>query len=104
MKTCRQCQSAFEVSEQDKNFYKKITPIINGQIFPIPEPTLCPSCREIARLAFRNERYYYQRSCDLCKKSIISVYNPGHTKNVYCHECFWSDKWDPKNYAKPFDP
>lgn len=103
MSICVQCKTSFEVTNKDREFYHKFSPVINGQTFEIPEPLKCPQCREIARLVFRNERYYYQRKCDLCAKSMISVYDPAHTKNVYCHECWWSDKWDVKNYGREYD-
>lgn len=94
MKACRICTQPFTVEEEDRQFYEKLK---------VPEPIDCPPCRDRARLAFRNERYYYPRSCDLCKKNIISVYDPSHTQNVYCHACFWSDQWDPRTYGRPFD-
>jgi len=53
---------------------------------------------------FRNERNYYARTCDLCKKNMISVYHPGRIRNVYCQKCWWSDRWDPKEYGRPYDP
>mgnify|MGYP001599591849 CR=1 FL=1 len=94
MKTCRICSQLFTVDDEDRQFYEKLK---------VPEPTDCPSCRDRARLAFRNERYYYPRSCDHCKKGIISIYDPEHVKNVYCHTCFWSDQWDPRTYGQDFD-
>lgn len=54
-------------------------------------------------MTFRNERIFYKRPCDLCKKDIVSAY-PGGTKfPVYCHECWYSDKWDPQDYAVECD-
>ncbi|MBI2638639.1 hypothetical protein HYW83_03550 [Candidatus Peregrinibacteria bacterium] len=94
MRTCKSCQNDFVIEERDDAFYQKIG---------VPRPQTCPRCRERARLAFRNERFYYQRSCDLCSKPIISVYDPKRTKAVYCHSCWWSDKWDPTSYGRDFD-
>ena len=91
---CKNCSSEFSITDKDVEFFSG---------FNLPVPKLCPSCREQERLAFRNERYYYQHICALCKKPIIAVYDPKITKNVYCHSCWWSDKWNASDYGKDFD-
>lgn len=103
MNTCKQCQNSFEVTDQDREFYRKVSPIIKGKTFLVPEPSLCPGCREQRRLSFRNDRYYYARDCDLCNKQIISLYDPKRVKNVYCLNCWWSDDWDPTSYGRDYD-
>ncbi len=95
MKNCSYCKNQFGVPQEDKEYYTKIG---------VPEPLVCPPCRQMTLSAFRNERNYYARSCDLCGKNMISVYNPARIKNVYCQKCWWSDAWDPKSYGKEFDP
>jgi len=56
------------------------------------------------RLAWRNERSIHKRACDLCGASVIGMY-PATTKfPVYCHSCWWSDKWDPIVYGREYDP
>ncbi|MEK7187727.1 MAG: hypothetical protein AAB691_02685 [Patescibacteria group bacterium] len=45
----------------------------------------------------------YSRPCDLCKKSTVSIYSPESGLTVYCVKCWWSDKWDPKDYAREYD-
>lgn len=54
---------------------------------------------------WRCERSLYKRNCDLCHKSIISVYapNPERSLQVYCRECFHGDAWDPMSYGKDYD-
>ena len=71
MNVCKQCKSSFEITDEDRLFYQKLGPAFNQSPDFIPEPDLCHDCRLQAQLVFRNERYYYQRTCDLCKKSII---------------------------------
>ncbi len=93
MKKCS-CQNDFEITEEDRKFYQKIN---------VPEPTLCPDCRQQRRMAFRNERSLYRRSCDLCDRSIIATFDADSPLTVYCPECWWSDKWEPKDYAQEFD-
>ncbi|MFA7192220.1 MAG: hypothetical protein WC089_02910 [Candidatus Paceibacterota bacterium] len=66
-------------------------------------PTYCPNCRMAKRLTFRNERTFYKRPCDMCKKDIITVYSPDSPYTVYCHDCWWGDAWDPKSFGKDYD-
>ncbi len=47
---------------------------------------------------------YSGRKCDMCQKNIISIYNPKSPYVVFCYECFYSDKWDAKDYAIDYDP
>lgn len=94
MKICRQCQRNFEVTDQDRTFYDKVS---------IPEPTLCPPCREQRRLAWKNERNLYRRTCDLCKGTTISIYSKDKPYQVYCQKCWWSDQWDPMQYGIDYD-
>jgi len=93
-KSCRQCARNYEITEEDFAFYKKVD---------VPEPKLCPDCREQRRRTFRNDRYFYNRKCDFCGKQMISLYDPEHTDNIYCNTCWWSDKWDPLQYGREYD-
>ncbi len=45
----------------------------------------------------------YRRNCDLCGKSVVTIYNPRSPYKVYCVSCWWSDKWSPRNFAKEID-
>ncbi len=93
-RTCKQCQSNFEITELDQSFYQKID---------VPAPTFCPSCRMQRRLTFRNERSIYYRNCDLCKKNFLSVYHPESPYKVYCPKCFYSDNWDQFEAGRDYD-
>ena len=93
-KVCKNCNQRFEIKERDLIFYDQVK---------VPAPSLCPDCRAMQRLAFRNERTFYKRKCDLCQKSMVSLYAEDSAFPVYCHECWWSDKWDPKNFAQDYD-
>ncbi|MFA6177774.1 MAG: hypothetical protein WC694_02695 [Candidatus Paceibacterota bacterium] len=94
-KVCQTCKKNFEIRPEDLIFYE--------QIKTVP-PLYCPDCRAMRRLAFRNERTFYKRPCDLCKKDMISIYANNSPFTVYCHECWWSDKWDPKSFAQDYNP
>lgn len=102
-KTCKQCHNSFTVTEDDQQFLQKISPEFKGKKFLIPTPKLCPDCRQQRRLTWRNERNLYPRTCDLCQKESLSVYRKDNPFPVYCLDCWWSDKWDPKEYGREFD-
>ena len=100
---CKQCSSAFEVTPFDLALLDKLSPVFGDKKYPIPAPTLCPDCRQQRRLFWRNERSLYRRTCDLCKKSIISMYPQGSVFPVYCNECWWSDSWHPSDFGRAVD-
>jgi len=93
-KNCKNCQKDFEISKRDSDFYVQVD---------APEPNYCPECRMQRRLAFRNERTLYKRPCSLCKKDIVSLYPDKTDFPVYCHDCWWGDKWDAKNFGVEYD-
>jgi len=93
-KICKTCDKEFEIRDEDLIFYE--------QMKTVP-PLFCPDCRMARRLAFRNERTLYKRPCDLCKKDIITVYSLESDFKVYCHDCWWSDNWDPRSFAIDYD-
>lgn len=93
-KICQNCKQEFMIEPEDFSFYEKIQ---------VPPPTWCPDCRRQRRLAYRNDFVFYNRTCDLCKRNIISLYSPGNPQVIFCNKCWWSDKWDPKSYGRDFD-
>lgn len=94
-KACIKCSSNFIVDQDDQSFYEKMK---------VPVPNVCPDCRFKMKALFRNEmRLYSGRKCDLCEKSIVTMYSPKSPYIVYCYECFYSEKWDPKSYAMEYD-
>lgn len=102
-KTCPQCQTPFEITAAEQDFRHTISPIFNGKRYGIPEPRLCPSCRQQRRLAFRNEMNLYHRRCDKCGKNIVSVYSADKPLVVYCSDCWWGDGWSALSYGQDFD-
>ncbi len=98
---CQACKQAFQIDAEDFAFYEKAK---------VPPPTFCWKCRLARRLQWRNEKSLYKRACDLCKKNVISMYRPaspaggpGSSFPVYCHDCWWSDNWDPTKYGRDYD-
>ncbi|MDA2921649.1 hypothetical protein MYX07_00090 [Patescibacteria group bacterium AH-259-L07] len=94
-KICQNCKQKFTIEPEDFDFYEKVS---------APAPTQCWQCRMQWRLAHRNERTLYQRTCDRCNKTIIAVYPSGTLFPVYCVTCWWSDNWDAKNYGMTYNP
>ncbi|MBI3888315.1 hypothetical protein HY311_00800 [Candidatus Nomurabacteria bacterium] len=93
-KICQNCKKDFTIEPEDFNFYEKIK---------VPPPTFCPECRLIRRMAWRNVRSLYKRSCGLCEKSLISMYSDKDTAPVYCTECYYGGNWDQFVNAKEYD-
>jgi len=101
--TCKNCQSAFIITDEDVAFYDKVSPVFGGKKFSLPVPTECPDCRQQRRQSFRDERKLYHRKCDATGKQIISIYSQDKTFKVYDQEYRRSDKWDGVEYGKDVD-
>jgi hypothetical protein len=93
-KNCQNCKNDFNIEPDDFSFYEKMK---------VPAPTFCPPCRKQRRLMSRNEFSFYTRTCDFCKRQIISQYSPETPVTIYCNKCWWGDGWDPKSYTIDFD-
>ena len=76
------CQKEFFVIAQEATFYEQKK---------LPLPDHCPACRHKQRMALRSERQLYKRTCDKCKKSIVSVYPEESPYTIYCNQCFWEN-------------
>jgi Zn ribbon nucleic-acid-binding protein len=94
-RNCQNCKKDFTIDADDFSFYEKMQ---------VPAPTFCPLCRLQRRLAFRNERSFYKRGCELCGKKVISMFSLDRGLHVYCGECWWSDTWNPGDYNLDYDP
>jgi hypothetical protein len=94
IKQCQNCKLKFEITQDDMGFYERIK---------VPPPTFCHMCRQQRRMAWRNERTLYKRTCSLCNKDIISMYSQSVPFPVYCIKCWYSDKWEATDYALDYD-
>lgn len=106
MPNCLHCRIEFAITDEDKNFLEEISPIFNNKKYLIPEPTFCPDCRAQRRMSWRNERKFHKRKCDLCQKSILSMYGADVKFPVYCLDCWWSDMGEAhlsENTSRNFD-
>ncbi len=102
-KNCKSCWQQFHITNKDKEFYDKVSPIFNWNKYQIPNPTLCPECRQQRRLAWRNERKLYRRKCDASGKPLLSFISPDKSYPVYEKNIRFSDKYNPFDYWKDVD-
>ena len=102
-KVCRFCNQWFEITDADRAFYEKVSPVFAGKRCFVPSPTLCPSCRMQRRQTFRSERKLFKSTCHATQKDILSIYPPTSKVTVYEQNYWWSDSWDPKKYAREYD-
>ncbi|MBU0612107.1 hypothetical protein KKB58_01615 [Patescibacteria group bacterium] len=92
---CNKCKQDFVLEQDDFSFYEKMK---------VPAPNVCPDCRFKMRAMWRNEITLYSgRKCGMCGKSVLSMYNPKSPYIIYCYDCFYSEKWDPRDYAMEYD-
>ena len=93
-KTCQNCKKDFVIEPDDFGFYEKIQ---------VPPPTFCSECRKQRRATWRNNTSLYNRTCDLCKKNVISIYSKESGIVIYCQKCWWGDGWDPLSYGVDYN-
>lgn len=93
-RVCQNCKREFVIEPEDFAFYDRIK---------VPAPTWCPECRNIRRMAWREDRTLYKNTCALCGKTTVSIYKSEGTFTVYCRNCWESDRWDPLAYGRDYD-
>jgi len=94
-KTCQNCKKDFIIEPDDFSFYEKMG---------VCTPDICPLCRAQLRLSFRNERVFYKRKCDKCKKDVVSMYSPNKSFTVWCYDCWFSDDWGGEDFGLDYNP
>ena len=102
-KQCKHCQTSFDITDKDIEFYDKISPTFMGKKYQVPSPSFCPDCSQQRRLNFRNERKLYHRKCDITGQTIISMFSPDKPYKVYATKERFSDKRDAIEYGREFD-
>ena len=102
-KNCKLCQNQFEITDADLEFLKNVSPEIKGKKILIPSPSLCPECRQIRRMSYRNERKLYLRKCDVTGRDIFSIFPPNSPYKVCDKDYWWSDNFDAMKYGRDYD-
>lgn len=98
-KTCGTCSAEFYVIPAEAEILRKVF----APQLPVPDIRECPECRARRRLAFRNERHLYRRTCAMSGKPMISVYRPDSPFVVYDQSIWWSERYDPLAFGQEFD-
>ncbi len=94
MPSCKQCSTAFEVTDSDRQFYARMQ---------VPEPTVCPDCRQQRHLCQINQVNLLKRKCDATGADIVSNYPPESPFKVYSQKHWFSDQFDGTKYGRDFD-
>lgn len=94
MANCKQCKSAFEITDGDRDYYKRLN---------VSEPKDCPRCRQQRRMAWANQMNLYKRKCDGTGEEIISHFAPDAPFPVYSQDHFSSDTHNGLKYGRDYD-
>ncbi len=100
---CRLSGQEFFVTDKDIAYLAQKSPLFEQKKYTIPTPTLSPEERQRRRLAWRNERQLYHRTCDKIGVPIITIYSPDKPYTVYDQKVWWGDTWSPNEYGISFD-
>ena len=103
MNQCISCHSSIEILTEDRAALNKLSPRIGDKNFEIPDPKLCPSCRRIRRMAWRNERNLYARTCSKSGKQLISAFSPDKPFPIYDNALWWAEDNDATSFGRPID-
>lgn len=76
---CEVTGHPYKIIPQELQFYRKMR---------LPLPRKCPDQRHLERLAMRNPRKLWSRTCAKCGKSIRTSYAPERPEQVYCEQCY----------------
>lgn len=101
-KICASCGSGFYISENDLEFYRKISPKFGETVCEIPAPTHCPQCRQQRRMRFRNFTQLYRRP-GRDGQPVISMYHAEQPFPILPAAEWWRDDWDAREFGRPFD-
>ncbi len=101
MSTCTQCNTGFEITDEENKLRDKISS--HFEAGPVPPPTQCPDCRMRRKMAWRNETILYNRKCDKTGKPIISMYSEDVPFPVYSRSAWWGDSWNAEDFGRDYD-
>lgn len=101
-KKCLLTGKEFFITDRDMNFYDKISPVIGGIKYAVPTPTLSPDERCRRRTIHRNESKLYNAKSAISGKPIVTLYSPREDLKSVLREEWFSDQWDPLDYAREY--
>ncbi len=103
IRTCRISGKEFTISDQEIALLEKISPVIWGERFPIPLPTLCPEERLRRRAQFKNYFFLHKRKSDLSWKEIISTFSSTAKSTIWDQSEWWDSTEDLLSYWQDID-
>jgi hypothetical protein len=77
--TCEVSNKPYRIIKQELQFYRE---------YNLPIPRRHPDQRHKDRMALRNPRKLYQRTCNKCNLPIQTTYAPDRPEIVYCEGCY----------------
>lgn len=77
--TCENCSKNYKIIPQELRFYRDMK---------LPIPRTCFECRHNTRMALRNPRKLWDRTCMKCTAPIKTSYAPDRKELVYCEKCY----------------
>lgn len=77
--SCDTCGKNYTVQKAELSWHQKIN---------LPLPQSCPDCRHEARMAVRNPRRLWERTCTLCGEKIKTTFAPDRPERVCCEPCY----------------
>ncbi|QQR54687.1 hypothetical protein IPG41_05880 [Candidatus Peregrinibacteria bacterium] len=76
---CYTCEKSYKVIKQELALYKNLG---------VAAPVNCFDCRYKARLAKRNPRHLWLRSCGACGVQLQSSFVPDQPEKIFCEACY----------------
>ncbi|MBI1812376.1 hypothetical protein HYR82_01165 [Candidatus Peregrinibacteria bacterium] len=76
---CEATGKNFKITKQELEFYRQSR---------LPVPRLHPDERHRMRMALRNPRKLWNRTCAKCGKEVETSYAPERPEIVYCESCY----------------
>jgi CxxC-x17-CxxC domain-containing protein len=76
---CEKSKRPFRIQKQELDFYRRQS---------LPVPHLHPDERYDRRLALRNPRKLWKRTCMKCGKEMQTTFAPERPEKVYCESCY----------------
>ncbi len=76
---CAVSKKPYRITKAEFAFYKRLG---------LPLPDASPDQRHKERVARRNPRHLWPRTCASCSRDIVTTYSPERPETVYCEECY----------------
>jgi hypothetical protein len=76
---CEVTKKPFRIIKQELEFYRK---------HHLPIPKRHPDQRHLDRMALRNPRKLFERTCDKCGTDMVTTYAPDRSETIYCEKCY----------------